>query len=613
MYAAPTEEELAATKQEEVPSEPGFLRSTASDLADLGLGAVQGVSLNTADELEAALRTTAGVLSGNVDPSTQLFDRFRADQQKAEKKYKDAAEASPWLYGAGELGGGLASGIASGGGGLAALGSKVALKQVLAQQGMKGLGKELGKRAGMDAITSAPVGVVQALGNSDVGVEDPLKLAENAAFGGASAGLLGAGMNVAGSVLPTMGSKIGNAVNKAGEENDWLRQIKRMFDMGMKGEKVKTRSEVSKLASGLTDSYTGITNRFVQIKDELGANIGNKISQANASGITVDAGPELGRMVNNLNQYQNLNTLLTDSPEVRKVMDKVFMGQSIFTPEEARTLTKEIDSLYSRFNLDNSPVASKMRQQLATLKTGIQSKMEAQIPGLAEATKLYHEFLKVPEQIMNKDVPLSMGGKRWSEMQNPEKSLFGSIQEIGDVHTQKGDITKRATQGVENLKKQREALANVEQQQIAAGKLSPQDAPTTKIGDLDAELQDIGDRSAILRYTQGYDPNAGGIKGGIGELFGKTLGRGGQYMAANASGRLTRGVFELPDNAVKKIGEQALKIPNKSIQNLGQALINNPTPAAKNAALFSLVQMAEGRKFLEGMGIVDGQEGSEPK
>src|SRR5690606_30454395 len=115
--------------------EKGLLESVAETAHDGALGATQGMLLNAADELGGA---TSALLDKGIEsiaelipgtdanklkeleeqgfqmPEESLADTYRMYQQNAEDEFKAAEERSPWAYGAGQLAGGIGTGIAAG-------------------------------------------------------------------------------------------------------------------------------------------------------------------------------------------------------------------------------------------------------------------------------------------------------------------------------------------------------------------------------------------------------------------------------------------------------------------------------------------------------------------
>lgn len=123
IFAPPTEEEIvsASSEQDDVfdtaPSSEEIVRSQQSQIIEPGItestlrGVAQGASLGFSDELSGGLGTARDVaesyLSGKETPDiSSLYEQYRDLERK---KNEAAQKVHPNLYGAGELGGALAT------------------------------------------------------------------------------------------------------------------------------------------------------------------------------------------------------------------------------------------------------------------------------------------------------------------------------------------------------------------------------------------------------------------------------------------------------------------------------------------------------------------------
>ena len=156
LFAPPTEDELFA------PPTEAELAPPISALEAAGRGAIQSITFDFADELEAAVRSLA--------PGETYEDAV----QKVRAKYKTAQEQRPGAY----LGGALAGGVATGF--LPVVGPLTTLA--------KGAG--IGKAVAQGAALGAVSGLGQAEDITDI-PDVAKEVATGAAFGGAAAGVLG--------------------------------------------------------------------------------------------------------------------------------------------------------------------------------------------------------------------------------------------------------------------------------------------------------------------------------------------------------------------------------------------------------------------------------------
>lgn len=125
-------------------------------------GGAQGASLGFADEIKGGLNVAGNALSGNID---NIEDTYTKGRDEYRKNDLSAKEASPGMYTAGELGGGLASAVAMPGGALKAPSMMKALAQAAGYGGAYGLGSsDASDAAGLatDTAKGAAMGLVAA-------------------------------------------------------------------------------------------------------------------------------------------------------------------------------------------------------------------------------------------------------------------------------------------------------------------------------------------------------------------------------------------------------------------------------------------------------------------
>lgn len=120
--------EQAITGSQEIIPEISKSKSAA-------LGAVQGGTMGFADEIEGALRAGGekGLAIIKKEDEKDLKELYKQYRDIARRRNKEAEEANPLAYGAGEIGGAIAGGLATGGGTLS-------LKGAAALGGLTGLG-----------------------------------------------------------------------------------------------------------------------------------------------------------------------------------------------------------------------------------------------------------------------------------------------------------------------------------------------------------------------------------------------------------------------------------------------------------------------------------------
>lgn len=197
------------------------------------LGAAQGATLGFADELEGAAKTAIDLQAmkdalsqGSLDPITKTYE---ANRDIARGEYKEAEEANPGTYFAGNLGGGVASALLPGG--------------ILAKAGagLKG------------AITAgAGAGALGALGTSE---QDPLSLG--------TAGEV-AGGAVLGGALGGIGEAGAKALGNLARKYDLPKKVLRSFEKGVEGKNLNTIEAKDKIRQEALDAANEAVNDIKQ-------------------------------------------------------------------------------------------------------------------------------------------------------------------------------------------------------------------------------------------------------------------------------------------------------------------------------------------------------------
>lgn len=193
---------------EQYVAQPPAQPPAGSAVADFGRGAAQGATLGLADEgsswLEAFLSPTTGERKATRDFDAPVMtpEQERAHVRESALRRERAANAqaeerSPWAYGGGQVAG--------------------ALPLALATAPVAPAGAGLAVRAGQAALSGAALGTAAGYGTSEATTD--AELLEDAASGGVTGGLYGAGGAVvgdlAGAGLKKTGEVIGKVADKA--------------------------------------------------------------------------------------------------------------------------------------------------------------------------------------------------------------------------------------------------------------------------------------------------------------------------------------------------------------------------------------------------------------
>lgn len=194
---------------DEAPAEDEGVSKTESFLR----GAAQGATLDFADEIAGAGSTVGSLLTDQRDlPLTEVLDLYRQKRDESRQAFQEAEEANPATFTAGDVAGGIAPALVTGGASVA---------PTLAKQGLKAAAK-VGAKAG------AKAGAATALGRTEE-ITDLPEVAEDVAVGTALGAGFGAAIPSATKGAKKFGEVSGAAIRKAssfvGEVDDNIAKL----------------------------------------------------------------------------------------------------------------------------------------------------------------------------------------------------------------------------------------------------------------------------------------------------------------------------------------------------------------------------------------------------
>lgn len=592
------------------PNEP-------SDLKDFGMGAEQGATLGLADEagggLQALLNKLQGTghnvlpsvfsksptqqnaeleaqgFTGDIGPtdSSQMY-RQAADEEAA--RFDQAGERSPWLYGSGQLAGGIGLGIATGGASSAAasgvrsgigMGEQVALKEALKQGGKAALAKELGKRALTGAITAAPSGAVIGAGMSkgkliDSTPEDKMQLAKDTGIGAAEGSALGGLFGLVGH----------GAKEQARSDSPLYNQLKASYKEGTEGRKFTGKAAMSERLAEQQGASSDVTDQLFNARKQLGENIEDVLSSAGQSGIKVTPSENL------LNNSKDLSSVLFENPRLLgtdkskkylELLNKLDQGE--LDPAAANQVRREIKE--TLLGVDDPEI----KNVLTRFSQSLDGDIAEAVPGFKDANKQFHDFNRASlETITNKGIPQEFNQTYLSNVNKPKEKVFQASQKILKEMNVPGTGAEQSTQTfnsfIANLKK-------LDQEQPGLLKklnINP--------AELENKMQKQADLGAIRQSITGYEPQSG-LKS---QVLGTFTARGSLMANANRAGRvvgLGKSLYKATDDQLRAMTPELSNIPGmKHIAgSLEDALTKNDMQK-KNAVLFSIMQNPAAREFI---------------
>lgn len=592
-------------------------------VADTGRGIVQGGTLGFSDEIYGGVSASAQALK-DLDASKWL-ENYRAAQQSSETANDAAKERSPWLYGGGELFGGLAAGAATAGAGLAAAGTKVGLREA-AKQGGKALAKEAAKIAAAGGTAGAIQGIGISKGNidTDSGIE---KLKSDAIGGGLLGAGLGVGMAGAGAYLGPRLSKISQSLKgvakEGADDSAFATQIGKAYNKGKTGEMVNQGTKYKKTSSKRFIADVKDTRSSILSADELlGLEQGEALAAATREGTKINVLDSAKQASEELKQLigapataggpavQGSQEFLHASGATTKFIDSLQkFTQGELSPEAAWELRNQVIEMAKK---DTLPTG--MKEILTNLQHGIKQSLDESIPEFKAASKLTADFkAAVIDPLTGKGFSDKKGYLANMTPRAKDSKVTSSIKDIIK------QTRKPGTMGEEAQDKLTMVLDNLTELE----KNNPGTIERLGLGsvdDLERNILNKADEMAIKHQVVGYDPQSSPSTNiwSLLTMGGAATGRGVVIAGANQAGRLvnkagptlakiSKAIYSAPEKSLYGV---ANGLKGSGFEHLGGALekaLNEKNTYLKNAALFSILQNPDARLFISGDDI-----GSEP-
>lgn len=478
-------------------------------------------------------------------PEKSFYEAYRGGERSAQAETDAAREASPWAFGAGQLTGGLATGIAMSP--LAAV-----------------------------APTATAVGGGALTGGleSSATIEDPYQLGKDIAFGGAT----GYALN---KILPG-GPKSAKPEKDILKRGEFMPQLEAATRMGEEGVSLSTKPAARKaLTERLQQSERNLAEKFIAPRKQLGEAVGESLQTGPGSVLTqsldnIDA-------VKNVEEVLISNTKSLGRGKAEQLIEKAqAMQKGLLSPQEAYTFRKELDAVAKK-------IADPEQQQI--FKTGldaIKGSLDESAPGFREASRDFAQFAeKGPEALLSKgfdpeiaDVFLGDMSKGNLKISEKVRDLLGTIRSGGEG----------------GLKKQGEFFA-------AMKELASLDPELAKKLALDPqkvmrEFINKADEVAVAQKVSGE---------GIGQQFlerGKfglrKASESGALKAANIYGQAKKSVRDFANSTgdqLKSAADALKQHGGPDVQNMAESLLSE-VPQKRNAAIFTILQLPKAKQIL---------------
>lgn len=603
----------------------------------LGTGAAQGSTFGFSDELGATADVAGDVLSGKGVPlfnpeGDSLGGKWREYQKARELANKQIQAESPNAYLAGEFGGAIASaglapsvGAVKGAGwigkGIQApfnAGTKLAesvgslspeVATFLAGKAPSAMGKIAGAGTKM-AIEGLPAGALYGAGASEHDLSSsPSELAMdtvNSGLMGSATGLaIGAGAKAA-PMLVDAGKRGLNSV-------DFFRKLGVASDFADEGVEFSTSAGKDKIQKLLQQYPDEMQEQMLGARTQLGEQVRGTLDAAEKAGVRINVNPTLNQnfidVMNTFGNNQVLGSVM--DPKSKAALLRVAQGGvGDISPIEAKALRESVKDAIKKLQGMPSEIAYIGRSKLIELDNALTEQMKKQIPGYADEAKKFFEYNKgVPEAMLEPGIPEHLRSKTLSGVKEKGKTLFKAADDVLGSAYRPGDaaLPARGTlnEMIVNLGETEKAAPEVMKNFGMKGPSAPLSAE-----EIGAKWKNQADRMAVLRQSQGTSPHEGAVKIAKGSVLGS--GEGMAYGITNRGKTLYNATSQSwPVQAAKKAfaytDDSLMGLANhlKSLEAskpLGEALekaLQNKDVAAKNAALFKLLQIPEYRQLLQ--------------
>lgn len=557
-----------------------------SDLADLGAGAMQGATAGFGDELLAgrdAIDQKAQELVGMKPSSNEsLADLYRRLQQENQGKNEEHQKRSPYLYGGGQLAGGIAPAIATMGGSAEAEALPLLAKMA---NGVK---------------TGAGIGAISGLGNSKNTIENPEGLvkdaASDAALGAVTGGLVPAALSGAKKVAGTIGDAGSFVSNKLGQMVDdspslsplkELMNYKRKTGMDFTGNKAVQNIENNANATvdRLGDTIAGVKKNASQL-------YGQTLQDAGAKGSLVDtAEPELNEALTTANKAINGSEEASGrggmNKDMRSLLQRALSPEGI-SPQEAKTLQNALRDTAGTKGYMNDNTVSDAAQALTPA-------IEKSLPDsvLSNLNSTYKGGMQSIEPFLNSGEGNAAQQKVSASELSPDEIKQKSADYFNNVINRYKDSNIKGAETKANfgraLQASDDASTNAQTNFLDTNQIG-QDVNNSAI-EKNAIKKIYGERANGLSSDGGMISKLGNMV--TGSPYRAALGVGAVQRAADKTASLVgnagRNLYQATDDVLNGVASHLADSGHTDIaQHLSNALANK-SDTAKNAALFTIL------------------------
>lgn len=617
---------------------------------DTARGVGQGLVMGAADELGGALSALVerpisyaidkfqGVPEdmAGLSEESNLLDRYRKSQQDIQKELELSQERSPWLYGGGQIAGGVTSGGAISGAlgiGKAAPGAakladiardegKLSALGTLLGRGFKSYGQALPLIAAEGALSSKEGGLTSIPEAEQLG-EDVIG---SALFGLPAVFGMQAVSDVAAPMASTSAGALKQKIQGIVEDTPLLRQMKVSYGYGTQGINPKSQSATLSTDLGAAGNITQLDNQRTSklldevyaAKDKIGSEVSNSLNKAESLGKFVDIGQDTKEALTQVQALASKYPEIASNPRASQIFDKIATGNNKVTPTEAKDLIDYMDAYIGKFKsaTNITPAEQGILSSLYENRQKFSNTLKIAIPEYGQASERYSEFMKlVPETIIAGSRPVGIKDEFFGTINNQDQRLFDQIKKLNQGTTREGSATQPVRESFVNTIKGLKEFELQETNRLAKGQISDS-AFSRTAKEIEEEIKKNSDDAVARGSMDALSPHTG-----VATTFAKVLtgtgetGRAMSLSSANIAGRVANKIGKSgQNNPISKVTSSIYRAPQETTLALSQKLktvpglekygksleeaLNSPDSNRRNQVLFTIMQNPQARLFV---------------
>jgi len=623
---------------------------------DTARGVGQGLVMGAGDEIGGALSAGVEALYNKFNSTDSdlrdqgfkieepgLADLYRQNQQAIQKENDISQERSPYLYGGGQIAGGVTSGSAIGG--VLGIGKQAAnaksLAEIARNEGkLSALGSLLARGGKTYAQALPSIAVEGALSSREGGLEEGRRgqLAEDvvgsALFGLPAVMGLQAATDVAGPAMSAGFKSSKNFLSDMVEDTPLMRQMKVSYEYGKKGINPKSQSQMLNTDLGAANNLTQLDNqRSLDLMNEIyaaekrvGQGVSDSLQNTTNTGKLVDIDLNAKQALASAQSLASKYPEIVSNPRADSIFKKIATNQTKITPLEAKDLIDYMDAYIGKFQsaTNITPGERGILDSLIASRKQFSNTLKISVPEYAQAAERFHQFRKlVPETIIAGNRPVEIADTMFKEIN--DKKLFDQIKKLNQGTTRQGSAAQPIKESFVNTIKGLKTFEEQEAQRLARGEIQGAafNKPASEIenaikqnsddavarGAMDALEPHTGIANTMAKAVTGTGETGRAMSLTSANIAGRMVNKIGKSTQNNAISKVTRGIYNAPSETVLALSQKLKAEP--SLAKYGMQLedaLNSPDQNRRNQALFVIMQNPTARAFVE-----DEQESQEPQ